>query len=213
MSGQPRRRAQPSETPKEPAKPARRAPSASARAANRTVVRLTEAAMGDLEALARKGDPQVVRWALKKCLLLKRNPLAGEELRGGLIGFRKLTVGDRDWRVVWRVTRDRSAHLVVDIGEVWAVGARSDQEVYAEMTERVAAMSRQPRTVALADAIERLGKIAAGLSATPEEPSATTPEWLVVVLTRVVRMPREEVDQLTPEQAQYVWEAWTSAPH
>ena len=43
-------------------------------------------AFADLQRLARKGDPQVVRWALKKCLLLERNPAAGEEPRGGLDG-------------------------------------------------------------------------------------------------------------------------------
>lgn len=39
--------------------------------------------------MVRKGDPQVVRWALKKCLLLEKNPEAGEQLRGALIGYRK----------------------------------------------------------------------------------------------------------------------------
>jgi mRNA interferase RelE/StbE len=45
------------------------------------VVRCTEPAIADLERLARTGLPQVVRWVLKKCLLLERNPEAGEELR------------------------------------------------------------------------------------------------------------------------------------
>lgn len=54
--------------------------------ARRTVVRFTDPAFADLQRLARKGDPQVVRWALKKCLLPERNPAAGEEPRGGLDG-------------------------------------------------------------------------------------------------------------------------------
>jgi hypothetical protein len=35
---------------------------------------LTDAACADLERLARKGDPRVVRWALRKRLRLERNP-------------------------------------------------------------------------------------------------------------------------------------------
>jgi mRNA interferase RelE/StbE len=184
--------------------------------AQRTVVRFTDPAFGDLQRLARKGDPQVVRWALKKCLLLERNPEAGEELRGGLIGYRKLTVGDRDWRIVWRVTHDDSGRPVVDVAEVWAVGARSDSEVYAEMESRVATLSATPATVPLAEAIARLGKIGADIAARSEEPALSAqpgvPEWLVHVLTTVVTMPRAEVDRLTEEQAQEIWHAYTRRP-
>ena len=35
-------------------------------------------------------DPQIVRWALKKMLLLERNPEAGEGLRGHMEINRKL---------------------------------------------------------------------------------------------------------------------------
>lgn len=87
--------------------------------------------------MRRKGDLQVVRWALKKCLLLERDPEAGKEIRGGLIGFRKIVVGDRDRRVVWRVPHDETGRTVVDVAEVWAVGARSDAEDYDEVQARV----------------------------------------------------------------------------
>ena len=105
--------------------------------ATSVVVRLIEPAVEDLQVLLKR-DPQIVRWALKKMLLLERDPEAGEALRGGLIGWRKLTVSDRDWRVIWRVTHDQSGRVVVEyVAEVWAVGARSDAEVYAEMADRV----------------------------------------------------------------------------
>ncbi len=177
------------------------------------MVRLTDAAFDDLILLARKGDPQAVRWALKKCLLLERNPEAGEELRGALIGYRKLTVGNRDWRVVWRVTHAEAGTAFVDVAEVWAVGARSDSEVYAEMEARVARLAATPRTMALADAVERLGKLARGIEPSPQTQPETDPEreipaWLVHVLTKVVGMPREEVDRLTAEQAKAVWDGY-----
>ncbi|MCW2132330.1 type II toxin-antitoxin system RelE family toxin [Arthrobacter sp. VKM Ac-2550] len=72
--------------------------------ASTAVVRLTDDAIADLRRLQKK-DPQIVRWAFKKMLLLERPAHAGEPLLGSLIGFRKLAVGDRDWRIVWRVNR------------------------------------------------------------------------------------------------------------
>ena len=185
-------------------------------AAERTVVRFTDAAFGDLERMSLKGDPQVVRWALKKCLLLERDPEAGEELRGGLIGYRKLTVGDRDWRIVWRVTHDDVGRPVVDVAEIWAVGARSDSEVYEEMQSRVATLSASPATMPLAEAIELLGKIGKDITPASAEPEPDTqpavPEWLTQVLTTVVKMPRDQVDRLTAEQAQEIWDAYISTP-
>jgi mRNA interferase RelE/StbE len=188
------------------------------------VVRLTDAAVADLERMVRKGDPQVVRWALKKCLLLERNPEAGEELRGALIGYRKLTVGDRAWRIVWRVTHDDAGHPVVDVAEVWALGARSDSEVYAEMRDRVATLT-SPSTLPLKEAIERLGKVAAGLTPTSAEPGEdgeadqgaepaqlAVPEWLVQALVKVVGMPRADVDRLSQPEAQRLWSDFTSTP-
>lgn len=65
----------------------------------RTVVRLTDPAVDDLAGLMRK-DPKIARWALKKMIQLETDPEAGQPLVGALIGWRKLTVGNRDWRIV-----------------------------------------------------------------------------------------------------------------
>lgn len=164
--------------------------------------------------MVRKGDPQVVRWALKKCLLLEKDPEAGEELRGALIGYRKIVVGNRAWRVVWRVTHDDSGQVIVDVAEVWAVGSRSDSEVYDEVTQRVADLREQPHTVPLANALATLGRLAHGLEATPELDKRgdvqELPAWLAEVLTKVVGMPSDEVAQLSGEQARAVWRAYTT---
>ena len=149
--------------------------------AQHVVVRLTDAALSDLETMGRKGDPQVVRWALKTCLLLEQDPEAGEALRGSLIGYRKLVVGNRDWRVVWRVTHDDTGRTIVDVAEVWAVGARSDSEVYDEVTHRVGRLREEPHTIPLAD-----------------------------VLTKVAGLPASEVALLSEEQARATWDAYTS---
>ncbi|MEV4580788.1 type II toxin-antitoxin system RelE/ParE family toxin [Nonomuraea jabiensis] len=74
--------------------------------------------------------PDVV---LKEILLLLDNPEAGYPLGGDLTGFRKLVVGRNPWRVIYRITDDKS----VEICEVWAVGERVDAGVYVEATARV----------------------------------------------------------------------------
>ncbi len=71
----------------------------------RARVRLTRDAEKDLLRLVKK-DPQIVRNVLKKMLLLQYSPEAGEPLLGKLIGFRKLTVGNRTYRSAWRHTVD-----------------------------------------------------------------------------------------------------------
>lgn len=177
---------------------------------------MTEAAVADLQRMVRKGDPQVVKWALKKCLLLERDPEAGEELRGGLIGYRKLVVGDRDWRIVWRVAHDDEGRPIVDVAEVWALGARSDSEVYAEMRDRISTRSASPVAVPLAEVIERLGRVAAEITphnAEPQEGTATVlPDWLAQSLVKVVGMSPAEVDQLSQVKAQRIWNHYTSTP-
>jgi len=70
-----------------------------------------------------------VRWALETTLLLERDADAGGPLLVQLVGWRKLTVGARDWRIVWRVTTDGAGVPTITIAEVWAVGARSDAQV------------------------------------------------------------------------------------
>ncbi|MDO5499692.1 MAG: type II toxin-antitoxin system RelE/ParE family toxin [Propionibacteriaceae bacterium] len=166
---------------------------------------MTADAVGDLQDLF-KVDPQIVRWALKKMIQLERDPNAGEPLLGGLIGYRKLTVGDRDWRVVWRIEQDEVGDYVIEIAEVWAVGYRKDSEVYAEIELRIAKAGSTPRTKALSDVLELFAKQARGLAATPEpsEPEAT-PKWLTEALLYVVRLPRSQVDALSLIEAERAW--------
>src|SRR3954469_4227713 len=113
----------------------------------------TDPAIDDL----RRIGPDAVPKVLKKILLLLENPEAGYPLGGELTGFRKLVVGRNTWRVVYRITDDKS----VEICEIWAVGERADGEVYAEATARVrAAGGDRPEVVRLGQVIERLGAIA-----------------------------------------------------
>jgi mRNA interferase RelE/StbE len=170
---------------------------------------LTDPAVDDLRRL----DGAALVWALKKMLLLESNPHAGEPLLGNLVGYRKLVVGDRDWRIVWRTTTDDRGGVVIEIAEVWAVGARADSEVYAEMTSRVAAMVAQPAKRPLASVIEALGKAAKGVTARPPyEPPPTPEPWLVDLLVRTVGLDRATVEAMTVEEAMDAWADYRNKP-
>jgi mRNA interferase RelE/StbE len=173
----------------------------------RAYVRLTEPAVADLERLVAV-DPQIVRWALKKMLLLERDPEAGRPLLGDLIGWRKLVVGDRDWRIVWRVMTDEAGNQVIDIAEVWAVGARADAEVYAEMSDRITTLGHNPTAQALSEVIERLGGAAGSVTAATEPVPDPVPPWLVDRLVHQVRMSPDAVAELTGAEAMQAWEAF-----
>ena len=82
----------------------------------------TEAAIDDLRRLG----PDVAPRVLKKILLLEKNPQAGYSLGSAVTGTRKLVVDRNTWPVVYRLVAGK-----VEICEIWAVGPRADEEVYA----------------------------------------------------------------------------------
>jgi mRNA interferase RelE/StbE len=180
--------------------------------AQRTELRFTDGAIDDLMVLQKKSR-QALAWAIKKFVLIERNPEAGAPLGGGLHGYRKLIVGDRDWRVIWRVTHEETGDVIIDIGEIWAVGARKDAEVYAEMSRRVAAAPRGANTKALEEvlallkaALEKRRPTAAAV-----DPKVTpAPPWLVDDLVALAGYTRDEALTLTESQALSAWASFRS---
>ena len=167
-------------------------------------VRFTDDAVEDLRALGRK-DPQIIRAVLKKCLLLERNPEAGEGLLGDLIGFRKLVVGDRDWRIVWRTTTSAEGGTVLDIAEVWAAGARADAEVYNEISARLADVADTGLRHSLHEVVALLAPTAE-IEATAEPTDDPIPGWLRDRLIHTAGLQAQDLDGLTGEQAMRQWE-------
>jgi mRNA interferase RelE/StbE len=165
----------------------------------------TDAAIDDLRRLG----PDVVPKVLKKVLILLDDPEAGYPLGGNLTGFRKLVVGRNHWRVVYRLADDGS----VEICEVWCVGVRSDAEVYAEATSRVAgAADASPDLQRLADVIDRLGRLAGDMTVEEEPQGDPVPDWLAQRLIHTAGVPPEKVAALDLEQAVDLWTAFTSTP-
>jgi mRNA interferase RelE/StbE len=171
---------------------------------------LTDPAILDLRRL--DGAPLV--WALKKMLLLEDDPLAGEPLLGQLIGYRKLVVGNRDWRIIWGATSDERGKFTVEIAEVWAVGARSDGQVYAEMERRIAVLGAGPVRTSLEAVVRELAKAAEGIEPGPVTAAPAAPEqWLVDRLVHTAGLDRAEVLAMTSEQAVDAWTEFFTHRH
>ncbi|MCO1579095.1 type II toxin-antitoxin system RelE/ParE family toxin [Crossiella sp. SN42] len=168
-------------------------------------VAFTDAAIDDLRRLG----PDVVPKILKKILMLLDDPEAGHPLGGKLTGFRKLVVGRNHWRVVYRLTEDG----VVEICEIWCVGVRSDAEVYAEATARVAgAAEGNPALARLADVVERLGRLSGEVTVAAEPRGEPVPDWLAQRLIHTAGIAPEKVAALDLEQAVDLWTGFISRP-
>ncbi len=161
-------------------------------------VRFIDPAIEDLRRL----PPSTVAKVLKKLLLLERDPKAGHPLGGLLTGFRKITVGNRDWRIVYRETPGE----VIEVCEVWAIGARADEEIYEEAKARVRSLPPTPTSRALVDVLTRLKKSEVSLEAQPD----ALPPWLVERLVHTAGLPPEVVEHMTPDEALEAWADYRS---
>lgn len=168
------------------------------------VVRLTDDALDDLHRLQKK-DPETVRSIFKKLLLLERSANAGEPLLGALVGFRKLVAGNRDWRIAWRVVEHAEGSPILDISEVWAAGARTDNEVSEELKKRVEKLKTHSsqKTHPLAQVLEQIGRHYATIKA-PNEPqrSASLPGWLSSALSTELHLTDAEISVLSIQESQ-----------
>jgi mRNA interferase RelE/StbE len=109
------------------------------------------------------------------------------------------------------VSSDEAGAIVIDVAEVWAMGARSESEVCQEAHHHVTTLPRSPLTVTLTDVIKRWGTIGVEFEMALEPvPSEPLPPWLADRLTRQAGIPSTEVMSLTQEDAIRAWERWMS---
>jgi len=100
---------------------------------------LTPAAKDDVRAL----DGAARTLVLKSMKKLEDHPESrgaplGSRQGSNLTGFRKLVVGDRQYRIVYRVEADGSVCVV------WVVGSRVDAECYEAARSRVEQYAKDP---------------------------------------------------------------------
>ena len=87
-----------------------------------------------VEDLARYADSGNVPLFLGKLLRLEEaGKDAGAPLGRSLAGWRKIVVGNRNWRIVFRMNTDDT------VATVWVIGDRDDDACYDEAVRRISA--------------------------------------------------------------------------
>ena len=103
-------------------------------------------AFDDLKDYAATGNLPLF---LKKLLRLEDvGQDAGQPLGGNLVGWRKIVMGDRTWRILFRMNPEETTATILVIGD------RDEAACYDEAQRRLAALGqRQPETISLAAAL------------------------------------------------------------
>lgn len=109
-------------------------------------------ASDDLRRYAASGNLSLF---LKKLLRLEEvGSDAGLPLGRGLAGWRKIVVGDRNWRILFVTNPDET------IATIWVIGDRDDNACYVEAERRLrAAGTTRLETVSLAAAMFQLSEM------------------------------------------------------
>jgi mRNA interferase RelE/StbE len=118
-------------------------------------VEFTGQAFDDLVRYAKTGNLPLF---IKKLLGLEEvGEQAGLPLGRGLTGWRKIVVGDRTWRIVFKTDPAET------IATVWVIGDRDDDACYEEAQRRIQALGAdRPETVSLAAAMFQISQQRAG---------------------------------------------------
>ncbi len=115
-------------------------------------VELIDEAVDDLNRYVESGKLPLF---LKKLVHLEdAGKDAGLPLGGGLTGWRKIVVGDRNWRIVFTMNDDET------VATVWVIGDRDDAACYEDARRRVRALGKaQPETSSLAAVMLKLTQV------------------------------------------------------
>src|SRR3712207_5606011 len=99
-------------------------------------VELTNDAIADLVGFAETGNLPL--FLAKLVRLEEVGKDAGRPLGRGLAGWRKIVVGDRDWRIIFDLDANET------VATVWVIGNRDDADCYREAERRLAAVGKAP---------------------------------------------------------------------
>jgi mRNA interferase RelE/StbE len=106
-------------------------------------------AIVDLADLAESGN---LKQFFKMLLEIEANgSQAGEPLGRNLVGWRKITVGNRNWRIVFRVDKDET------VATVCVIGDREDATCYEEVQKRAQQVEDADATSLAASMMDLLG--------------------------------------------------------
>lgn len=107
-----------------------------------------------VEDLARYVETDVFPRLLAKLIRLEEaGSDAGQPLGRGLTGWRKIVVGDRDWRIIFTTDPEQT------VATVWVIGDRTDAACYQDAQRRVDALvGGTPHAASLAAAMFRISQ-------------------------------------------------------
>src|SRR6185312_5679057 len=106
-------------------------------------VELTDEAVEDLRRYAASGNLPLFLAKLIRLEELGKD--AGLPLGRGLVGWRKIVVGDRNWRIVFSLDAEETTATVLVIGD------RDDAQWYEEAMRRLASLGKdRPERASLA---------------------------------------------------------------
>jgi mRNA interferase RelE/StbE len=91
-------------------------------------VELIDDAIADLAKQVETG--KLKSFFAKLLEIEKKGAHAGDPLGRGLVGWRKITVGNRNWRIVFRVDKDET------VATICVIGDREDGACYEEAKRR-----------------------------------------------------------------------------
>jgi mRNA interferase RelE/StbE len=112
-------------------------------------VELIDEAVVDLADLAEGGN---LKQFFKKLVEIETNgSQAGEPLGRNLVGWRKITVGNRNWRIVFRVDDDET------VATVCVIGDREDAACYEEAQRRAEQVKDADATSLAASMMDLIG--------------------------------------------------------
>jgi mRNA interferase RelE/StbE len=112
-------------------------------------VELIDEAVVDLADLAEGGN---LKQFFRELVEIEANgSQAGEPLGQNLVGWRKITVGNRNWRIVFRVNDDET------VATICVVGDREDAACYEEAQRRAEQVKDADATSLAASMMDLIG--------------------------------------------------------
>lgn len=162
-------------------------------------IRLIEYAADDFRKYASKN--KALRQAFfKKLLFIEAAPqLAGRPLTGPLSEMRKIKVGDRIWRIVWKaLSKERS--------QVWGIGKRDHSDIYREVERRIKILGNHPETVSIAKMLSQLQQRLA-----PVLQRDDIPQHILEALYSEMKLSIETIETLSAEEAHSLYERYVKA--
>src|SRR2546423_11286979 len=102
-------------------------------------VELVADAFTDLDGLVASGN--IMQFLAKLVRLEEMGKDAGLPLGSTLTGLRKITVGDRNWRMVFKMNAEDT------VATVWVIGDRNDSACYEQAVRRLQSAGSRPEAV------------------------------------------------------------------